>query len=761
MGFILDPFSFLEWLRSDSRYRGQVVHVEDIPARTARYSEPALPLPRELQGRLAHLGITRLFTHQARAIDAARAGRNFVVVTGTASGKTLCYNLPVLERALSNHSANALYLFPTKALAQDQHGKLQDFLLPPHLITGTYDGDTPAPERTLLRNRGRILLSNMDMLHTGILPRHTSWGRFFRRLEFVVVDEMHSYRGVFGSHVGCVLRRLRRICRHYGSNPVFIFCSATIGNPGELAGLLSGLDVEVIDEDGAPRGPRKFVFWNPPVISADGRRRSAHTEATEIFTSLVEQGIRNITFTKARKSAEIILRTARERLWSGDEALADRIMSYRAGYRAEDRRRIEQDMFNGRLLGVVSTNALELGVDVGGLDASVLTGYPGTISSTWQQAGRAGRSTGDAISVLIGLEDPLDQYLMNNPAYFFEKGHEQVMVNPANPYILASHLLCAAHELPVAREEADIFAPDAVDLAWSLAAEDALEFKDGRFFFVPEEYPASRVSIRSTTSRLVRILTPDGRPLGEMELGRAYSELHEGAIYLHAGDTYRVEKLDLFAGEAHVVPGGFDYYTKTAEEKNLRVLDVEEEAKLGSVQTYFGKVEVTTSIIGYRRLELQTEAMLGMEPLDLPEQVIETEGVWFTIGHKLVRRLVEDDGFELMGSIHAIEHAAIGLTPLVASCDRWDVGGISHPYHLDTGGLAAIFLHDAYPGGVGIARACFLRLKPLLADTAELLLHCPCPDGCPSCIQSPKCGSNNKPLDKAGALRLLGMILVE
>ncbi len=755
----MKPFEFVENLPMRKGYAGQIAHVQDIPAVAARHAEPGRPLPPELARRLEALGIGDLYTHQAQALDAVRTGSSVVVVTATASGKTLCYNLPVIERLLEKPSANALYLFPTKALAQDQLGKLDKLDLPPRVVAATYDGDTPQQDRPYLRNRGRIILSNVDMLHVGILPRHTAWGRFFRGLEFVVLDELHVYRGVFGSNVGCVLRRLRRICRHYGSDPVFIFTSATIANPGDLAESLAGIKAKVIDDDGAPRGARKFIFWNPPVIGADGTRRSSHSEATQLFTGLVESGIRNITFTKARRSAELILRYARETLSERSPALAEKVMSYRGGYRPAERRQIESGLFNGKLLGVVATEALELGVDVGGLDATVLTGYPGTISSTWQQAGRAGRSTGEAISLLVGYADPLDQYLMSHPDYFFGRAQEQVLINPSNPHILAGHLGCAAYELPLTAEHLAEFGPDAAELAWTMAAEDLLGFRNGRFYWMPEEYPARRVSIRSSSADTYRILRTNGEEVGSIEAGRAFQEVHEGAIYLHAGETFRVRKLDLVAKEAIVEQERFSYYTKTADETDLRVIESEEEYPLGVATSYVGRVEVTNRVVSYRKIELFTDAVQSSEPLDLPEHRYQTDGVWWTIPHSVVRRLEQDDGYELMGSIHAIEHAAISLVPLLASCDRWDVGGISHPYHLDTGGLATIFLYDGYPGGVGIARACYSRLKELLTDTAELLLNCPCESGCPSCIHSPKCGSNNEPLDKQGALRLLSLIL--
>lgn len=754
----MTPFQFLDRIRHSQGYSGQIVHVEDIPPRDARYAEPARPLPEALLRSLQEMGVESLYTHQAAALDAVRAGDSVAVVTGTASGKTLCYNLPVLERLLTNHSATALYLYPTKALAQDQLGKLRQFRLPGRVGLCSYDGDTSRDDRAAARRAARLVLSNVDMLHQGILPNHAAWGRFFRRLEFVVVDEMHTYRGVFGSHVGCVLRRLRRICRHYGSRPQFIFTSATIANPQELARGLSGLDVRVIDDDGSPRGPRKFVFWNPPVLGSDGRRRSAHSEATGLFAGLVADGVRNITFTRARRSAELVLRYAREQLEHFDPQLRERVMSYRAGYRPEERREIERQLFDGSLIGVVSTDAMELGVDVGGLDATVLVGYPGTISSAWQQAGRAGRGREEALSVLVALEDPLDQYLMTHPSYFFERGHERVLVNPANEYILAPHICCAAFELPATEQDLLEFGENAPDIAWRLCAEGDLGFRGGRFYYLPDDYPAALVGIRSSSSSRFRIVTRSGQELGEVDAERAFREVHEGAIYLHQGESYRVVSLNLVSREAVVEPGEFHYYTRAAEEVDLRVVEEVESVPLGAATAHFGRVEVTSRVVAYRKIDLYSDSVQAVVDLDLPEQSFLTEGLWFTVPHRLVRRL-SDDGFDLMGSIHAIEHAAIGLTPLVASCDRWDVGGISHPYHLDTGGLATVFIYDAYPGGVGIASACYLRLKELLTETLELLRDCPCEEGCPSCIHSPKCGSGNEPLDKAGALRLLGLIL--
>ncbi|HZT40788.1 MAG TPA: DEAD/DEAH box helicase [Chthonomonadaceae bacterium] len=757
----MDFNGYLNDLRRAPFYKGQIAHVQRIPARKARYGDLERPLHPDLQARLCAQGIARLYAHQAEAVNAAREGEHVTVVTATASGKTLCYNLPVLDAVLENPRARAFYLFPTKALAQDQLGKLNDFGLFPTVRFATYDGDTPAADRRFIKKGAHIVLTNPDMLHVGILPYHTTWSAFLANLKYVVVDEIHTYRGVFGAHVAHILRRLRRICAHYGSDPQFLCCSATIANPDELTERLTGLaDPEIVDENGAPSGPRTFVFWNPPFVDDEqAQRRSAHVEATSLFTDLVSQGIRNITFAKARKSAELILRYARSDLDRRAPGLAGRIMSYRAGYTAKERRAIEQGLFTGELIGVTATNALELGVDVGGLDATVLTGYPGTIASTWQQAGRAGRGGEQALSILVAFDNPLDQFLMRHPGYFFGRPHERAIVDPDNRRILGQHLLCAVYERALSREELPLFGPNAKAVLENLEDEGKVVTQGGKWRFAGRDYPAAQVNIRSASDATYKIVDESRveRLVGTVESGIAFKTVHPGAIYLHQGETYLVERLDIEEQTAYVRPVDANYYTEARENSHILILDTKATRSLGQTQAFFGEVVVTNRVVGYRRKKLFSDEVLEVVDLDLPEQTFETEAFWFTVPNDLWRTLVTEGG-DLGGSIHAVEHAAIGMMPLLSTCDRWDVGGVSHPDHPDTG-LPTIFIYDGYPGGVGIAEATYATLDELLQATLEIITDCPCAEGCPSCVQSPKCGNNNEPLDKRGARRLLELLL--
>jgi DEAD/DEAH box helicase domain-containing protein len=748
-----------EWISSVA-YRGQVEHIQTIPERKASFADPDIPLPPVLNASLHRQGIHQLYTHQAAALDAIRRGEHVLTVTSTASGKTLCYNLPVLETALSDPAARALYLYPTKALAQDQMGKLNNFGLFPQVRFATYDGDTPQTDRRYIRKGAHLVLTNPDMLHTGILPHHTRWSAFFAFLRYIVLDEVHTYRGVFGAHVAQTLRRLRRICAYYGANPQFIGTSATIANPSELFLALTGHSPTVIEEDGSPSSARTFVFWNPPLIGENGERRSAHVEATALFTDLVANRVRNITFAKARKSAELILKYAREVFAERNSALGEKVMCYRAGYSTEERRAIERGLFEGDLIGVISTNALELGVDVGGLDATILTGYPGTISSAWQQAGRSGRTGEEALTVMIAMDNPLDQYLMRHPEYFFGRRYEQAIVNPNNRRILKAHLACAAFELPLSGEELALFGEHAGDALEQLMEEGLIVLRGSRFYYrTGDDYPAAQVNIRSASSETfeIRDISRDGLPFGSIEGERVYSAAHPGAIYLHQGETYLVERLDEQSRLIDVRPVEVNYYTEPRELVFLTVLSEQRREPLGNTVACFGEVVVTSQVMGYRQKQLYSDKVLAMVDLDLPERAFETEGFWLTVPQELALELGRQ-GYDLNGSIHAVEHAAISLMPLLAMCDRWDIGGVSAPNHPDTG-MATIFIYDAYPGGIGIAETTYHRLHELLLATREMIERCPCTEGCPSCIQSPKCGNNNEPLDKQGAAYLLMKIL--
>ncbi|PKO21533.1 MAG: DEAD/DEAH box helicase [Chloroflexi bacterium HGW-Chloroflexi-1] len=802
-----NPDAFLDDLRRERGYAGQLVYVQTIPARKPRYGRLRQRLSPPVAAALRAAGVEQLYTHQAEAINAALAGQNVVVATSTASGKTLCFNVPVLEALARDPLARALYIYPTKALAQDQLGKwrglaagAQDVI--PNLQAATYDGDTARGARTRIRKTARVLLTNPDMLHAGILPNHPLWAEFFRRLKYVVIDEAHTYRGVFGSQVACVLRRLRRVCDLYQgtpgvggqgagvrrqgagvsgwqmavgvSSPQFIATSATIANPAEHFELLTGLPATVISDDGSPHGPRVFAFWNPPFLDRTRTaRRSANREATDLFTALVGAGVRTIAFTRARVVAELLLRYAREGLQKSAPAMAGRIAAYRAGYLAEDRRRIERDLFGGRLLGVTATSALELGIDVGGLDAALLVGYPGTVASTWQQAGRAGRGEDPALAVLIGLDNPLDQFYMRHGADLLTRPHENALIDPDNVYILQRHLPCAAHEAPLAVPHEDggagdgaaaghddeaLFGPGFVDAMITLEEADILRYNGERWVYTRGDYPAQEVNLRDAAGERFAILNAAETfgTLEEISSSSAPFRVHPGAIYLHQGESYLVTEYNYELRHAIVRPVTADYYTQPREVNDVRIVRSLRHRVLPTTVAYLGRVRQRSQVIGFRRLQQFSEAVLGDEPLEMPVSEFDTVALWFDLPPEMPAELARR-GLDFLGGIHAVEHAAIGILPLFAMCDRWDIGGFSTPRHPDTD-AARIFIYDGFPGGVGIAEKGFELLPELWAATLDVIQGCPCADGCPSCVQSPKCGNFNQPLDKRAAATILGWL---
>ena len=753
----MDTAAFIDHIRGADGYEEQIAHIQYIPSQRAHYGTLEKPLGSLLQARLDAAGISAFYSHQAEAINKSLDGHNVMVATPSASGKTMCYTIPVLQTAIAERSSRALYLFPTKALAQDQLRTLKRLACPDILPYGqcaTFDGDTPTGERGEIKKNARIVLSNPDMLHMGILPNHKSWSRFFSGLSYVVVDEAHSYRGVFGSHVSNVLRRLRRICAYYGSKPRFICCSATIANPGEHARNLVGEDFATVSSDGAPHGSKAFIFWNPPLLNREhSARRSANSEASYLFSELIKQEIRTLVFTRTRKLTELVYMYTRDRL---SPTLAARIKPYRAGYMAEDRRQIERELFEGHLLGVVSTTALELGIDVGSLEATVLSGYPGSISSTWQQAGRSGRSTDKALSVLIGLDNPLDQYFMNNPDSFFGKAFENALVNPSNPHILTSHLLCAAWEQPLRKADGELFGPDYAVMVEELEGEGLLRQQKGRWFLPPRiVHPAQQVNIRSASANDYAVIDVSSgyEMLETVEAANAFFQIHEGAIYLHQGEAYHISELDLQRRIALAGPAKVQYYTQARELTDLSIMETQQQKDYSGAGVYFGEVDVTNTVIGYRKKMQYTEEIVGDEPLDLPPQRFVTEALWFDIPQRAIDRISEG-GLDLAGGLHAAEHAAISLLPLFALCDRNDIGGVSTICQAETG-RPQVFIYDAYPGGIGIAEKGFQIADLLWAATLKAIEECPCLDGCPSCIQSPKCGNNNEPLDKKAAVLIL------
>ncbi len=759
----MDTKAFLNYLTAQASYHGQIAHIEHIPTHPPSYAEIDKPLTSKLQDCLEERGLLPLYTHQATAVNHARVGRNVMVSTSSASGKTLCYNIPVLETVLTEKYSRALYLFPTKALAQDQLRTLRDMSYPALLKLDeldTFDGDTPQAERTEIRKLARIILTNPDMLHLGILPNHQSWSRFLRHLRYVVIDEAHAYRGVFGSHVADVLRRLRRLCHFYGSNPQFIGCSATVANPGEHAESLVGLPFTVVDSDGSPQGAKDFVLWNPPLIDeAKGTRRSANSEAADLFTELVSQHTRSLAFARSRRLTELIYVYARKRLTQASADLSQRIKPYRAGYLPQDRRQIEQELFSGELLGVVATNALELGIDIGDLEATVLTGYPGSMASAWQQAGRSGRGREEALSFFIALDNPLDQYFIRHPNYFFEKSMENALVNPANPYILRAHLLCAAWELPLTSHDESFFGTTLNEERAELERQGLFRERNSRWYLSPIlVYPARGINIRAASGESYAVIdTTTGARLETVEASVAFFQIHPGAIYLHQGESYLVTRLDLTSHTAYAEPTDASYYTQTKEIDELHIMRQVRHRKCGLVKVYLGEVEVTNTVVGFKKKAQFTEEVIGEEPLTLPPQHFPTVAVWFDLPPEAIDR-VSREQLDLAGGLHATEHAAISMLPLFALCDRNDIGGVSTPLHPDTG-RAQIFIYDAYPGGVGIAEKGFDLITELWQTTLRAIKECPCQEGCPSCIQSPKCGNNNQPLDKRAAQFLLEGLL--
>jgi len=758
----MNATAFLHHLIAQPTYRSQIVHIEHIPPRDANHAELDKPLLAGLQDCLNTHGLLPLYTHQAEAVNKAREGKNVMVSTSSASGKTLCYNIPVMEAILTEQRSCALYLFPTKALAQDQLRGLRELLYTNLKIeeVATFDGDTPQTERAEVRKHARVILTNPDMLHLGILPNHSSWSRLLRHLKYVVIDEAHIYRGVFGSHVAGVLRRLRRLCHLYGSTPQFICCSATIANPGEHAERLVGLPFEVIDNDGSPHWGKDFVFWNPPIIDeTKGIRRSANSEATNLFSELVSQDIRSLTFARTRRLTELIYIYSKQRLAEVSLTLANKIKAYRAGYLPEERRQIEQELFSGQLLGVVATTALELGIDIGDLEATVLTGYPGSIASTWQQAGRSGRGREQSLSFLIGLDNPLDQYFMHNPDFFFQKNFENALVNPDNPYILKAHLLCAAWELPLNSDDEEIFGSAFIQEKTELEEQGLLKERKSKWYLSPHiAYPAQNINIRSSSGQNLAIIdTSTGSLLETIEASVAFFQVHPGAIYLHQGGSYLVTELDLANHTACVAPTNASYYTQAKEITDLHIIRLIHSKNYGPARVCLGEVEVTTTVIGFRKKAQFTEEVIGEEPLDLPPQRFPTVALWFDLPAKVSDKLVAAQ-LDFAGGLHAAEHAAIAILPLFALCDRNDIGGVSTPFHPDTG-KAQIFIYDAYPGGIGISEKGFDLIEQLWEATLKAITECPCLEGCPSCVQSPKCGNNNKPLDKEAAQLLLEGLL--
>ncbi|MCO6047011.1 DEAD/DEAH box helicase [Aeoliella sp. ICT_H6.2] len=756
----MDVAQLLSRITSLPEYAGQLEHLEELPERPAQYASPAAALPTDIARLLASHGIESLYSHQVAALSAAREGRDAVVVTGTASGKTLCYNLPILESVVSDSESRALYLFPTKALAQDQLKGLlglvaDDAEMAKRVRPGVYDGDTPTAQRRRIRNEANLVLTNPDMLHAGILPYHPKWSTLFADLRYIVVDEVHTYRGILGAHVAAVLRRLDRVCRHYGSNPVYLAASATIANPGELVSSLLGRDVEVIDNDGSPRGRKYFALWNPMPLGSDAlARRSANDDAVTWLTEAMEAGGQALAFTRTRQAAELVHRYSRQRLTERHSPLADNVRAYRGGYLPNERREMEQDLFAGRLRGVATTNALELGIDIGSLDVAILVGYPGTIASCWQQAGRSGRRTDDSLAVLLAGNEPVDQYLLRHPEYFFAQSPEHAVVDPNNPYVLAKHLKAAAFELPLTAADLEQFGPLAEPIAGVLADERQLAKVDQQYFCPGGQNPAVGVSLRHMSdntfsivllkhTRISRDLYTSGSPplvddshevIANVDSISAPELVYPEAVYLHAGETYLVRELDLNGKVAYVERRETDYYTQAVLESNVLVTKPRDESSaLPTAEVGYGELDVSWQTVAFKKIKFDTRENIGLGPVDIPAQNLATTGAWVAPRDE-IRTALKAEGLRTSEGICGMRNLAVVALPFVAMCDSRDIGGVVDAKNL---GRSTMILYDRYPGGLGYCQKGFEHIEQLLAICLEMVADCPCEDGCPSCVGLP------------------------
>ncbi|MEU2314482.1 DEAD/DEAH box helicase [Streptomyces albidoflavus] len=749
----------------------RITHTEHLPPRAARHAVWPDRIRPEVIAAVQKAGIPDPWAHQAAVAEHALDGQSVIVATGTASGKSLAYLVPVLSSLLdgaeapNGRGATALYLSPTKALAADQLRAVKELSAPlgNAVRPAVYDGDTPVEEREWIRQYANLVLTNPDMLHRGILPSHPRWSSFLRALRYIVIDESHTYRGVFGSHVAQVIRRLRRLCARYGADPVFLLASATAAEPAVAAGRLTGLPVSAVDDDASPRGELVFALWEPPLTEHHGEngapvRRTATAETAGLLTDLAVQSVRTVAFVGSRRGAELISVITQERLAEVDRSLARRVAAYRGGYLPEERRALERALHSGDLLGLAATTALELGVDVSGLDAVLICGYPGTRASLWQQAGRAGRSGQGALAVMVARDDPLDTYLVHHPEAIFDQPVESTVLDPDNPYVLAPHLCAAAAELPLTEEDLALFGPATRELLPQLEAAKLLRRRAHGWHWTRRESAADLADIRGGGGRPVQIVeVGTGRLLGTVDANAAHGSVHTGAVHLHQGRTYLVRDLDLEDSVALVEQATPSYSTTARDTTAISVLETDAEIPWGDGRLCYGSVEVTNQVVSFLRRRLITGEVLGETKLDLPPRTLRTRAVWWTVTeNQLDAARINPE--QLGGALHAAEHASIGMLPLFATCDRRDIGGVSIPLHPDTL-LPTVFVYDGHPGGAGFAERGFHTARQWLAATREAIDACECEAGCPSCIQSPKCGNGNEPLHKRAALRLLTVLL--
>lgn len=736
------PDSLTDNICRDSNYAAHVVHREDLPGGAAQYAGPDLPLKGPVRHYLKQRCL-QLYTHQAEARSAVHQGRDVMLATPTASGKTLSYLLPIMEGLSADPHACALMLFPTKALTRDQFKTASTIAeeIVPTAVPAVYDGDTPNHRRKEIRDSSRIILSNLHELHH-ILPWHSLWQRFWRNIRYIVIDEAHRYRGVAGSHAALLFRRMFRVAAFYGSHPRVILSSATIGNPGPFARTLTGRDVSVIHTSGAPEGPRSFLFYNP--YSTPGKKDTTYRAAASLMKYCVGHGMQTLAFTNSRKGAETLAAMA-------ERHHSERIPAYRAGYLPMDRRNMEQGLKAGNFRGIVSTDALELGIDIGGLDAVIMAGFPGTRNAAWQRSGRAGRTERHALSVIVASENPLDQYYMRHPDAFFGKSAENVAISPENPYILAGHLLCAAAELPLTPDDCTTwFGPSAPDLLEILIREGALTRTPRGAVYSGSARPTEIVQISGTGGKQLKIVS-NGKLLETIETGQAFREAHPGAVFLHAGDTYLITSLDLNAGVIQAKHTDVDFRTTVHSSGHPESAREEKKSSVMGCHLSFGDVVISETYPFYQVTRYGRP--VATETLSLPSLTFATEAFWFSFTSEEMTAL-ETAGYDPAGALHAIEHALIAMMPASVLCDRQDLGGFSNLCAPDTG-LPTIMVYDGYEGGAGLAATGYSRFAEMIRMTCDLITDCPCEEGCPSCIFSPKCGSMNQPLDKAGAAVLL------
>ncbi|WP_116112392.1 DEAD/DEAH box helicase [Austwickia chelonae] len=763
------PSDLLELLLTSAPER--IRHLRHRPAQPGVHAELPDWVAPPLVEALGRQGIHALWRHQREAAELLHHGDHVVIATGTASGKSLSYLLPALTavsqgvRTLNGRGATALYLAPTKALTADQEARVAALELP-GVRAATFDGDTPAEERRRIRAQANYLLTNPDMLHHTLLPRHQEWAPFLRALNYVVIDECHMYRGVFGAHAAAVLRRLRRLCHHYGAHPTFALSSATSADPASQATALCGLPVTAITRDDSAQGTRHILFWEPPLTqSTEGtpKHRSALAESARLLAAAVDTGVQAVVFTRSRAGTEILAAQTRqllaligERRAAAEEGTGAGIAAYRGGYLPEERRQLEHGLRDGSIRGVAATTALELGVDISGLDAVIVAGWPGTRASWWQQVGRAGRSGADAVAIFVADDDPLDTYLLHHPEAVLGEPVEATVLDPDNPHVLGRHLLAAAAESPLTSKDSGYFGAGLFPLVDALTDHGSLRRRPHGWCWIGRSRPTDQFSLRGA-SQVVHITDRDtGRVIGTVDAARADATVHTGAVHLHQGQTFVVTQLDLDTGIALVVPGDPGWVTQARTRSAFDIRTLTEERRAGAVTVTTGAVAVRQQVVSFQR-RTATGDVLGEHPLDLPARTLDTRGVWWTITPELLASAGIDPA-RTAGAAHAAEHAAIGLLPLIATADRWDIGGVSAAWHPDTG-LPTVLVHDGHPGGAGFADRGYRRIETWLTATRQAVAECPCTRGCPSCVHSPKCGNGNRPLDKAGAILLLDLVL--